>query len=145
MKMKQQKRSILPSATNNRFKVTEVIRLGLCDLKHDLLQVCDSNLHVLQHPDLFALNRFNCEMCTASRMTAAQDKDATDCRCSGGSRTGPPGQPGEAASGNLCPVFLRKASWQSHRPGLLAVTTRIARRRDSYVLYHSESMSTDTF
>lgn len=83
------------------------------------------------------VQKCNCEMCTAPQTTAAQDKDATDCTCSGGSRTGPPGQPGEAASGNPCPVFLRKASWQSHRPGLPAVTTHIVRRCDSYVLYHS--------
>lgn len=47
----------------------------------------------------------------------------TDCRCWAGSQTGPPGQPGEAASGNLYPVILHKASWQNHRPRLRAVTT----------------------
>lgn len=57
------------------------------------------------------------------RSTPNQTGGFTDCRCWAGSQTGPPGQPGEAASGNLYPAILHKGSWQNHKPRLRAVTT----------------------
>lgn len=49
----------------------------------------------------------------------------THCRCWEGSQTGPPGQPGEVASGSLCPALLHTASWQNHRLRLPAVKTHM--------------------
>lgn len=57
----------------------------------------------------------------------------THCRCWEGFQTGPPGPPGEAALGNLCPASPRTASWQSRRPRPPAVKHEKLRHRRTHV------------